>query len=72
MKYWGMLRRFKPLRTAAQSALALIATNGIGLTEVDWVGVGSVSGLAALVTVLTCVADGSTFLSESSTPEEEK
>jgi hypothetical protein len=39
----------------AETALALIGTNTIGVTEVDWVGVLSACALAAIITVLTCI-----------------
>lgn len=61
---WSAVRRFKPLRTAAQTALGLVGTNVTGITDVDWVAVSSASGLAALLVVLMALADGSTLMSE--------
>lgn len=49
----------RAVKTACQSALALIGTNAIGVTDVDWTAVGSASALAALVSVLTSVASSS-------------
>lgn len=46
------------IRTLAQSAAALLVGNGLGLLTVDWVAVGSVSGLAAVVSVLTSIGVG--------------
>lgn len=46
----------RAVKTFAQSAVALITANATGLLDVDWVQVASVSGLAALVSVLTSVA----------------
>lgn len=43
----------RAVKTFAQSAAALLVGNGTGLLDSDWVGVVSVSGLAAVVSVLT-------------------
>lgn len=48
----------RAVKTFAQSAAALLVGNGVGVLDVDWVAVGSVSGLAALVSVLTSVGSG--------------
>lgn len=45
----------RAVKTFAQSAAALLVGNGTGLLDTDWVGVLSVSGLAAVVSVLTSV-----------------
>jgi hypothetical protein len=45
-------------KTWAQSAAALLVGNGVGLLDVDWVSVASVSTLAALVSVLTSIGSG--------------
>lgn len=42
-------------KTFAQAAIALLGVNGLGLVDVDWTAVGSVAGLAALVSLLTSV-----------------
>lgn len=46
----------RAVKTAAQTAIALIGTELVGVIEVDWVNIASVSGVAALVSVLTSVA----------------
>lgn len=43
-------------KTAAQSALGVLGAGYAGLFDVDWQGVASVAGLAAIVSVLTSVA----------------
>lgn len=48
----------RSLKTVAQSAAALLVSSGVGLLNVDWVGVLSVSGLAGLVSVLTSIGSG--------------
>lgn len=40
------------IKTMAETALAVIGTNVVGITEVDWVGVGSAMLLSGVVTVL--------------------
>ena len=48
----------RAVKTCAQSAVAIIAAGATGLLDVDWVQVASVSGLAAVVSVLTSIASG--------------
>ncbi|APY88161.1 holin [Streptomyces alfalfae] len=45
----------RAVRTAAQSSLALMAGDGIGILDVDWGEVASVGGLAAVAAVLTAI-----------------
>ena len=55
------LRRFwdyaaeRAAKTLAQTALATIGVGAVGILEVDWVNVGSVSALAAIMSLLTSV-----------------
>lgn len=46
----------RALKTAAQTAVALIGTGAVGFTDLDWVRIASVSGVAALVSLLTSLA----------------
>ncbi len=39
-------------KTMAETALAVIGTNTMGITEVDWLGVLSACALSGVVTVL--------------------
>lgn len=48
----------RAIRTAAQVALATIGTTALGVTDVDWLGVASVAGLAAVLSLLQAVAFG--------------
>ena len=45
----------RTVKTMAETALAIIGTNTIGITEVDWVGVLSACALSGVITVLTCI-----------------
>lgn len=40
------------VKTMAETALSLIGTNTIGITEVDWLGVLSACALSGVVTIL--------------------
>lgn len=54
-KFWRAVG-IRALKTVAQTAVALIGTNAIGITGVDWVGVASGAALAGVVSVLTSIA----------------
>lgn len=43
------------VKTIAQTALATIGTTALGVIEVDWVSVLSVSALAGIMSLLTSV-----------------
>lgn len=53
---WLRAALIRMIKTMAQTAVALIGTNAIGVTEVDWFAVGSASVLAGIVSLLTSVA----------------
>lgn len=42
----------RTLKTMAETAIAVIGTNAMGITEVDWLGVGSAVLLSGIVTIL--------------------
>lgn len=46
----------RAVRTAAQTAAALIGTGAVGFTDLDWVRIASVSGVAAVLSLLTSIA----------------
>lgn len=52
MKKWLKSVSIKVLKTMAETALAVIGTNTIGITEVDWLGVLSAVALSGVVTIL--------------------
>lgn len=49
---WLKKTGIKTVKTMAETAIAVIGTNAIGITDVDWVGVGSATLLSGVVTVL--------------------
>lgn len=53
---WIKAAGIRAIKTVAQTAVALIGTNAIGITEVDWVGVASGAALAGVVSLLTSLA----------------
>lgn len=56
----------RAIKTVAQTAVALLGTGAIGLLDVDWVQVASVSALAGIVSVLTSI--GSDNIGTKGTP----
>ena len=46
----------RAVKTAAQTAVALIGTGAVGVIDVDWQNVASVSAVAAVVSLLTSIA----------------
>ena len=55
-KQWWKAAGTRCLKTIAQSALALIGTNAIGVTDVNWAAVASAAALAGVVSLLTSLA----------------
>jgi len=53
---WIKAAGIRAIKTVAQTAVALIGTNAIGITEVDWIGVASGAALAGVVSLLTSLA----------------
>jgi len=45
----------RAVKTGAQAALALVGVAGLGVLDIDWAAVGSVSALAAIASVLTSI-----------------
>ncbi len=54
-KKWFKAAGVRAVKTVAETALAIIGTNVIGITEVDWLGVLSACALSGVVTILTCI-----------------
>jgi len=52
--YWRFAGE-RSLKTVAQVAIATIGVNAVGLLDVDWAQVASVSALAGVMSLLTSV-----------------
>ena len=53
---WGIAALTRAVKTAAQTAVALIGTGAVGFTDLDWVRIASVAGVAAVLSLLTSIA----------------
>ena len=52
---WLKAAGVRTIKTMAETALAIIGTNTMGITDVDWMGLMSATALSGVVTVLTCI-----------------
>ena len=52
---WLKAAGIRTVKTMAETAIALIGTNTVGITDVDWVGVLIACALSGVVTILTCI-----------------
>ena len=52
VKQWLKKVGIRTIKTMAETAIAVIGTNAVGITDVDWVGVGSAVLLSGVVTIL--------------------
>ena len=53
---WFKAAGVRAIKTVAQTAVALIGTNSIGMTDVNWQAVLSAAVLSGIVSLLTSVA----------------
>jgi len=53
---WIKAAGIRAIKTAAQTAVALIGTGSVGFTDLDWVQIASISGVAAVLSLLTSIA----------------
>jgi hypothetical protein len=53
-KFWTAAGE-RAVKTLAQTAVALLAGDGVGLLDVDWLRIGSVAGLAAVLSLLMSI-----------------
>ena len=52
MKKWLKNVGIRTIKTMAETAIAVIGTNAVGVTDVDWIGVISAMILSGIVTIL--------------------
>ena len=55
LKTWIKAAGIRTVKTMAETALAIIGTNTMGITDVDWMGVLSACTLSGVITILTCI-----------------
>ena len=53
---WLKAAGIRAVKTFAQTAVALIGTEMVGFTDLDWLHIVSVAGVAAVLSLLTSVA----------------
>lgn len=53
---WWRAAAVRAVRTAAQTAVALIGTGAVGFTDLDWARIASVAGVSAVLSLLTSVS----------------
>lgn len=56
MKNWIKAAGIRAVKTFAQAAVSMLSGDMLGIMEVDWIAVLSVSAMAAVVSLLTSVA----------------
>ena len=54
-KAWWKAALVRAVKTIAQTAVALIGTGAVGFTDLDWIRILSISGVAGLLSLLTSV-----------------
>lgn len=55
-KNWLKASAIRAVKTVAQTAVGMLTGNMVGLMEVDWIAVASVSAMAGIVSMLTSIA----------------
>jgi len=55
-KKWIKRAAVRAIKTFAQSCIALIGTGAVGFTDLNWMQIASVAGVAAVVSILTSLA----------------
>lgn len=54
-KMWWKAALVRAVKTMAQTAVALIGTGAVGFTDLDWLKILSVAGVAGLLSLLTSI-----------------
>lgn len=57
IKTWFKSTAIKAVKTMAETAVGLLGSNVVGITDVDWLGVLSVCLLSGVTTMLIYVKD---------------
>lgn len=54
-KAWWKAALVRAVKTMAQTAAALIGTGAVGFTDLDWIRILSISGVAGLLSLFTSI-----------------
>lgn len=54
-KKWLKAAGIRAVKTVAQTAVGMLTGEALGIMEVDWLAVASVSAMAGIVSVLTSI-----------------
>lgn len=54
--FWWRAALVRAIKTVAQTIVALIGTNAMGITDVNWGAVFSAAALTGVVSILTSIA----------------
>lgn len=55
-KEWFKNSAIRAIKTVAQTAVGMLTGNMVGIMDVDWIAVASVSVMAGIVSILTSIA----------------
>ena len=55
-KEWLKAAGIRALKTVAQTAVGMLTGEMVGILDVDWVAIASVSAVAGIVSLLTSIA----------------
>lgn len=55
-KNWLKASAIRAVKTIAQTAVGMLTGNMVGIMDVDWVAVASVSAMAGIISMLTSIA----------------
>lgn len=53
---WAKAAGIRAVKTVAQTAVGMLSGNMMGIMDVDWLAVASVSAMAGIVSMLTSIA----------------
>lgn len=56
MKLWIKAAAIRSVKTVSQTAVSMLTGNMVGIVDVDWLAVLSVSAMAGIVSILTSIA----------------
>lgn len=53
---WWNAALTRCIKTFAQTFVGALGTNAIGITECDWLGIGSLAAMASFISLMTSLA----------------